>query len=288
MPDKSSQFIVASDNATEYSDYLVEQLEQERLEEIDNLMSRDDNRDDDLWVALGVSATLTVQDYENEPEQERDLDWVLGLAGLAAASQTQFFLDAREDTLIKPLAYRAQLMDGFELSAAELTTAGKRGVEYVSESAFRSIQAKWYNDFSFMRELDNRTLYDALREANALKSFDQHVADSMQYVSRMTNYKPNSPQFVNAVNDLIDKDSKRAIQTMNRRSVERIYTARQIDGDMSTRMAWIVEGGSNTCSECYARAGQILTYAEWESEGLPGEEVCLGGGRCRCHLHAVF
>lgn len=288
MPDRASQFIVASDNATEYSDWRIDALEQKRLEDIDELMNHDDERDDDLWLALGVSSELTVQDYEQEPEQDRNLDWVLGLAGLAAAAQTQFFLDNRDETIARPLAYRMQMVDGFELGSSVLTSAGRRGVEYVSDTAFQTLQSAWMNETAFLRQMDNVELYNALVEAGALRPFDQHVADSMQYVSRMTSYKPGSPQFKAAVNDLIAKDSKRAVQTMNRRSVERLYVQHQIDGDVSTPMAWIVEGGSNTCSECSARAGEIRTYAEWEADGLPGEEVCLGGGRCRCHLHAVF
>ncbi len=287
MPDKSRQFIVASDNATEYSDDQVEKLAQQRLEDIDNLMNSDEDRDEELWDEIGVDSELVVKDYEKVEEDERDLEWALGLAGIAVASQTQFFLDNREQTLFKPLAYREQLMHGFNLTPAQMKLAGKRGVEYISDTKFKSLQAKWLNQTSFLKEMSNTELYNALVEAGAMRPSSQMITDSMQYVSRLTSYKPGSPQFKAALNDLIAKDSKRAVVSMNRRSVERIYTARQIDGDDSTRMAWIVEGGPNTCSECIVRAGQILTYAQWESAGLPGEEVCLGGGRCRCHLEAV-
>jgi hypothetical protein len=287
VPDKPQQFIVASDNATEYSDAQMDSLEQQRLEDIDNLMNSTEDRDEELWDEMGVDEELTVKDYEEVEEEDRDLEWTLGLAGIAVASQTQFFLDNREQTLLKPLAYREQLMSGFKLTPAQMRIAGKRGVLYISDTKFKALQTKWLNETAFLREMSNTELYNALLDAGALRPTSQMITDSMQYVSRLTSYKPGTPQFKAALNDLIAKDSKRAVVSMNRRSVERIYTARQIDGDETTPMAWIVEGGPSTCSECVVRAGQIRTYAQWEATGLPGEEVCLGGGRCRCHLEAV-
>jgi len=288
MPDEISKFITASDNANDYSDDLLDKLEQARLEEIDNLMNDAENRDDELWEDMGVAPELIVEDYEEIEEEDRDLEWIIGLAGLSVASQTQFFLDNREDTVIKPLAYREQVMEPFELTASQLKTAGIRGVDFISDVEFVKLQTKYLDELSFLRNMSNTELYNTLLDAGALRPLDQHVADSMQYVSRMTSYKPGSTQFKAAVNDLIAADSKRAMKVMNRRSVERIYVQRQADGDPTKRFAWIVEGGPKTCSECVFRAGQIMTLEEWQSAGMPGEEVCLGGGYCRCHLAVVI
>jgi hypothetical protein len=288
MPNEIDKFITATDNANDYSDDRLAKLEQARLEEIDNLMSNAQDRDEQLWDELDVDTTLTVKDFEEIDIEDRDIEWILGLSGITSASQTQFFLDEREETLIKPMAYRDQRMDGFDLTAAQLQIAGKRGVKFVPETEFVTLQAKYLDELSFLRDMDNANLYTALRDAKALKPFDQHVADSMRYVSRMTSYPENSEQWTQAVNDLIEKDSKRAMEIMNRRSVERLSVEKQIGGNLSALMAWIVEGGSATCSLCFARAGVILPYDEWQESGLPGEEVCLGGGYCRCHLHAVI
>ena len=288
MANEIDRFITATDNANDYADHLLAQLEQARLEEVDELMNNENNRDEDLWLDIGVSPELTVNDYEQTDDDERDIQWILGLAGISVASQTQFFLDERDKTLIEPLAYRGQKMDPFQLTAAQLRIAGKRGVLFTPETEFVRLQSKYLNEVSFLKTMDNVELYNALQEAGALRSFDQHVADSMQYVSRMTNYPENSTQWKAAVNDLIDKDSKRAIESMNRRSVERLYVQQQTGGDPQAMMAWIVEGGKNTCSECARRAGVIMSLAQWEESGLPGEEVCLGGGYCRCHLAIVF
>ena len=36
------------------------------------------------------------------------------------------------------------------------------------------------------------------------------------------------------------------------------------------QFAWVTVGGHKVCMDCDGRAGQTLTFAGWESEGLPG------------------
>lgn len=287
MPDKIAQFLQALDNADDYETAFFDDLEQDRLEEVDDLHTKDTNRDEALWGRLGVSAALVVTDYEEIEPDDRDLDWVMGLSGLSSAAAIQYYLDKREETLIKPLAYREQVLDAIELTSEEMILAGKRSTEFEAVQTFQKLQSKYVNELRFLREMDNTELYDYLREYGALRPTEQVIADSAQYVTRMTQYRPGSNEWKSAVNDLIDPNSKRAVQGMNRRSVQRLYTFRESGGDFNKLMVWIGEGDPNTCDPCFDRFGEVKTYGEWLEAGMPGASVCRGGDRDRCQLMAL-
>ncbi len=287
MPDVITEYLRASDNADDYAESLVDGLEQSRLEDVDELFTEESARDAELWTELGVSPELVIKDYEQEPVDDRDLEWSLGLAGLATAASTQFFLDNRNETIIHPVAYREQALDAFELTQAELVTAGQRLIDFEKVLPYQTLQRKYLEDLAFLDTMDNTELYNALREYGALRPVDKVVADSMGYVSRMTSYPPGSEQWKSAVNDLIDQNSARAIKGQNRRAVERIYSFREADGDMSTLMVWVGEGGK-PCANCPLYYGEVRTYGEWIESGiLPGASICAGGDNCRCHLAAA-
>ena len=287
MADKITEYLTANDNADEYAVTLLDGLEQDRLEEIDDLLNSTDRRDELLWVELEIDSELTIEDYEEAPTEDRDVNWILGLAGLATAANTQFFLDHRQDTVIKPTAYREQVLDAYSMTRAEIVEAGKRSIEIVDVGQFQSLQSKYVNELSFLSNMDNTELYNALREFEALRPIDQAIADSMDYVSRMTSYKPGTPQFKRAVNDLIDANSERAVKGMNRRSVEQIHSYREADGDLKSLMVWIGEADAKACDFCRINYGEVKTYGEWIADGLPGTDVCRGGDYCRCHLASV-
>ena len=103
----------------------------------------------------------------------------------------------------------------------------------------------------------------------------------------MTDLRPGDPRLVEEVANLIDVNAGDTMRNMNRRSLEQLYTHREIDGNVQQDMAWIGEGGPNACYRCTDNYGEVKTYAEWQETGLPGAETCLGGDRCRCHLAAV-
>jgi hypothetical protein len=279
-----AEYIKASDSASDYADHLMEGIEQQAREDIDDLYRSPTNRDDELWELFGVDGELTINDYDEE--ELRGIDWTLGVAGISAAATTQFFLDERETTILKPAAYRDQVLAGFALSRVQLVVAGKRGVELVSTSKFQALQAEYVNKFAFMRELTNVELYETLLDYNAIRPFEQSVVSAQGYVARMTNYKPGSPQFKEEVSKLIDVNSTRGIKSANRQAVSQIHTLGQIDGDATTPLVWIVEGGPGTCSYCRANAGEVDTYNGWIERGLPGADTCLGGDLCRCQLAA--
>jgi hypothetical protein len=97
MPNEVTEYIKASDNASDYADSLIEGLEQQAREDIDDLYRSPTNRDDELWTLLGVDTELTIDEYDEE--ELRGIDWSLGVAGISGASTTQFFLVQRDDTI---------------------------------------------------------------------------------------------------------------------------------------------------------------------------------------------
>lgn len=283
----AEQFLRASDNADLYNDKLLADLEQDRLETIDNLLNETGERDPELWDEMGVDDELVMSDYEEVETDERNIEWALGLAGLIGASYLNYFLMNREDTIINAVAYREQTVSSLEIDSVELVRAGKRGIQIDGLGKFEILQSKYKKDLEPFMRLTNTELYDALREAGALRPYDRYVEDAMSYVNRMTDYKPESPQWKEAVNDLVDTGSKQNIDRMNRRSVERLHSYRETGGNPETPMVWIGEADSNTCDYCRARFGRVETYADWVELGLPGADVCRGGDRCRCHLAAI-
>jgi len=288
MADVVTEYLKASDNSDDYAQSLIDGLDQQRLEDVDNLFTDTANRDVELWEELDVNPETTIEEYEETDVDARGFDWSLGLAGLATASSLQFFLDQRKSTIIRPVAYREQLLDPFHLTTEQLVLAGKRSTEFEGITAFQSIQTKYLDELSFLNDLDSKALYNTLEELGALRPPEQLISDSMGYVTRMTNYPQGSVQWKEEVANLVDSNSKRAVQMQNRRSVERLYSYRAADGDLTTLMVWIGEQGGHTCAYCPNYYGDIRTYAEWIESGiLPGASVCAGGDRCRCHLEAA-
>lgn len=282
MPDEIQQYIEANDNASDYADAQIEGLEQQAREDIDDLYRNPANRDEELWDAFGVDTELTVADYDKEAI--RGIDWSLGLAGISAASQTQFFLDNREDTIIRPAAYREQVLAGFTLTRAKLVTAGKRGFEIVGTAQYEAIKAETLKKFAFMKDMTDLELFERLLSNGAIRPAEQTIVWAQGHTARLTGFAPGSPQYKEEIAKLIDTNSKRAMKAMNRRAVSRIHIINQVSGDALTPLVWIVEGGPNTCSYCLDNAGEVDTLDGWTERGLPGADVCLGLDSCRCML----
>jgi len=287
MPkDDIKAYVEASDNASDFADTRIDALEQKAREDIDDLYRNETNRDVELWEAFEVDPELVLNDYD--AEEIRGLDWSLGLAGISAAAGAQFFLDNREETIIKPAAYREQALAGFALTRTQLVRAGKRGFELEAVSRYAQLRAEYLEKFAFMREVSNAELYEVLHSYGAIQSTEQAIVGAQKYVSRLTAYKPGSPQFKEEVSKLIDVSSKRGLREANRRAIAQINTVQQIGGDVKKPLVWIVEGGPNTCSYCASNAGEVDTYEGWEARGLPGAETCLGGDSCRCMLSSWY
>ncbi len=72
----------------------------------------------------------------------------------------------------------------------------------------------------------------------------------------------------------------KAIETINQTSrigQESVYSA-------SDKFAWVTVGGHKVCMDCDGRAGGVMTYAQWEAEGLPGTGWSVCKGYCYCVL----
>ena len=91
----AEEYIRATDEASDYADKQIDDIEQEAVEAIDALY-RGDNRDRGLWQAFGADYRLTIDDYDKADPDDRDLDWSLGVAGIAGASSVNYWLVARD------------------------------------------------------------------------------------------------------------------------------------------------------------------------------------------------
>lgn len=287
MSNTIAGFVAASDNANEYADERVNGAKQAALEDIDGLMSGVEDRDAELWYENGVDAEVIISDYDDVPVVDRGIDWVEGVSGIAALSGLQYLLDNREELIFKPAAYRSQVMDPFNLTRQQLVTAGKREVMTVTVEGYQKLQAKYLNEFQLLRTVPDSQLYNILQRERALQPIEKLISNQAGYVSRMTNYPSGSPQFKEAVADLVNTNSTTALKGMNRRSVEGLSVERQLDGEESLLMAWVLDPSSSHCTYCPDRAGEVRTYAEWVDYGLPGAGVCRGGDKCNCHLVVV-
>jgi hypothetical protein len=288
MTDTIDAYVKATDEASDFVTHQLATIYPQALEDIDDLFRSVDSRDPELWEELEVDAETTVDDYEIA--EDRDLAWILGMSGMSAASVTQFTLDNAEHLLWEPLAYKEQLLEPFDLTEKQLIAAGKRGaVKYADDAVteFKVIQQRFLDDLNVLRQLDTVDLYRTLVQIDAVVPMDKLMADAAGYVSRMTSYRPGSTQWKEAVADLVDYNSKRALTSMTRRSVERIYSYREADGVGSTRMVWVGEGGKNTCLFCVDMFGVVKTYDQWIVDGMPGADVCAGGDLCKCGLAAL-
>ena len=288
MPDPIAEYIAASDNASDYADAQAKKLEQRALEDIDDLTRNPERRDTEFWAAFDVNEQLTVADYEAEPVLERGPEWSLGLAGIYGASRSQFVMDNREALIIKPAAYRQQVMSRFSLTHEQLVAAGKRGFPIENNPYFEEIQLESYESVEDLRGLNNTDLYTELLTLGAVRDSGQVIVTETARTSYMLSYPPESIAWQNAASSVVNTEATKEVTSMTRRSLAAVYAVKIKNILTSPLVVWIIEGGKNTCGNCLNYAGQVHTYEEWANiYGLPGAEVCRGLDRCRCNLDAV-
>ena len=56
-----------------------------------------------------------------------------------------------------------------------------------------------------------------------------------------------------------------------------------IYGD-SVRFRWVSVGSPNICSDCESRIDQVLSWSEWEAQGLPASGFSVCKENCYCQL----
>ena len=72
----------------------------------------------------------------------------------------------------------------------------------------------------------------------------------------------------------------KVVETVNQSS--RIGQESEYSGN--DKFAWVTVGGHKVCMDCDGRAGGIMTYDQWETEGLPGTGWSVCQGFCYCVL----
>lgn len=113
------------------------------------------------------------------------------------------------------------------------------------------------------------------------------VTRAGEYVTRMTELRPNSPEWFAERDRLLDRESRRGALSLNRRIAQTWSSLDSIDGNINQEMIWLTEGDDHVCVNCEANKGEIKTWAEWQRSGPPGAAVCLGGDQCRCDLIVI-
>ena len=56
------------------------------------------------------------------------------------------------------------------------------------------------------------------------------------------------------------------------------------DASLKEEFMWVTVSGHRICQDCSGRGGEIKTFEEWESAGLPGSGWSVCGGYCYCVL----
>lgn len=59
------------------------------------------------------------------------------------------------------------------------------------------------------------------------------------------------------------------------------------DTSLSQEFMWVTVSGHKICIDCAGRGGDVRTFAEWESAGLPGSGWSVCGGYCYCVLDST-
>ena len=88
--------------------------------------------------------------------------------------------------------------------------------------------------------------------------------------------KNNGPIFGKLKNDTKAK----AIESINQSS--RVGQMEEYKGDET--FAWVTVSGHKVCMDCEGRTGMVLTYDQWEKEGMPGTGWSVCKGYCYCVL----
>jgi hypothetical protein len=212
---ESKKYVDASDNATEYSHKQVEDIQQTALEDIDNLFTDAGEREEELWDEIGVNETKVLADFDEVPRADRDLDWSLGFAGLATAATIQFFIQNRGELILKPVAYREQMLDGLELAMTGASLATYAGRASKAEK-FAPLKKRYLDELNDLKKLSDKHLYLLLKKYDAIAPTDQLISSQVGYVARMTGLRPGSPQFTAEVSKLINMNSTRVLKGLNR------------------------------------------------------------------------
>lgn len=280
-------------------DLFVENTEQEALEEIDELLHNEAGRDAEIFALVGADPEVTVDEYEEVPVDERDFNWLAGLSALAVASRLQVFASKRKQ-IMGLFSARSKNIGGLDLGRSDLVRAAKQGITKGGiRKAKEFLQAAGDTlpitpgavaaagrvpSVAQLGKLTDAELLATLEEFGVLAPWNTMQSQAAAYVTRMTELQPGSVQFQAAVNNLISSESRRGLLGMTRRATQQYTTLLDTQGDPSKKLIWVSENDDSTCDPCRGNAGEIHTFEEWQSIGMPGAATCEGGDYCRCDL----
>jgi hypothetical protein len=140
-----------------------------------------------------------------------------------------------------------------------------------------------------MSDLELSELNEVLRAYKVTMPWSDYVADTKQYLRRMTTLNARTNAFNDELDRLLDGTSVKGARMMAKyteRSASWNYAAQ---GRVATqKFIWITEEDERLCDVCADAAGTEGTLAEIADSqfGLPGQ-ACLGGNECRCELVAI-
>ena len=270
---------------------------------IERLYTDADARDAEIYQLLGVSPDIVMSDYEAVAIWDRDPRWGNGLSSMLVASRMQAWIEILgTPDLFSVFANVAEELgsQAKSLTESELKDAAKEGVSKSrlakARSALELVDSdvpipktglppkRTLPDIDVIKKMSNAELLDFLESHGVTKSYGQMQMDAGQYVTRMTDLRPGSPEWAAEVFRITDTESRRGMLGLTRRVQQNWTTLEYIDGDVDTQLIWVSEGDDHTCDNCARQAGQVKTYRQWQLEGMPGASTCLGGDYCRCDL----
>ena len=109
-------------------DLFVDRLEQEALEEIDNLLHNEEPRDSEIFALMGADPEITIDEYEQVPVEDRDPNWVAGVAAMSRACTLQVLAN-HQDQLVDLLSKREDALAGADMPHGELKKAALDGIK---------------------------------------------------------------------------------------------------------------------------------------------------------------
>lgn len=145
-------------------------------------------------------------------------------------------------------------------------------------------------------KLDVAQRYAILQRFGVSPSWERLRNEAASYVTRMTQYPPNSEAWKAEVAKLssLGEDNqfvKRALLGANRtayRQFEILSHAKEEGINLKTQeYVRVMEGDEHTCAGCISLAGEEGTMEYHAGLGLPGPSSCEGGAYCRCSLIPV-
>jgi hypothetical protein len=114
-----------------------------------------------------------------------------------------------------------------------------------------------------------------IEQASAIMLGNGMAADRVQFI--LGEQLKNG---TGAFGPLKNSTKAKLVQTINQSSRK----GKEIHYSDKDKFMWVSVAGHKVCGDCDGRAGQIMTYDEWEGEGLPGTGWSVCKGFCYCVL----